>query len=356
MNHRDLAYWLLDHGGPIIRFRTLVDIFDEQDVGTVSRALREMTESPEVVKWLDLIESSLEFNDVHSGRQNAFENVVAKLVQFGWRAGLQPFDSKTLPFRVWLSENVDKEPIVAHEVFKRTLIASVLAHAGYQTVDAVQKQVLSRLNTVHQFAKESEFSQIYVDKSEYRGIPKGLASHDLVNPILYPEQQFALPWIHDIIAFSHLNIVVENNEFREKTEQVLEMVLTQEYQSLPWSYGIAKYGKRYYVLGWAVHLPGYSKTPEGRVFAEMLIVLEALACFTCVRKSPWFKNSMKYLDEFRTEDGTYSFPRTWLPEKRRGYWVGGEYMAFDERKGSKNAIEVESTFRMVNIKKRAGLF
>jgi uncharacterized protein YeaO (DUF488 family) len=235
MNHRDLAYWLLDNGGPIIRFRTLVDIFEEQDVGIVSRAMKEMVESPEVVKWLELIEPSLAFNDVHSGRQNAFENVVAKLVQLGWRAGLQPFDNKTLPFRVWLSESIDKEPEEAHEVFKRTVTASVLARAGYQTVEAVQKQVLSRLKTVHQFAKSPDFSNIFVDKSKYKGIPKGLVSHDLINPQLYPNQQLALPWIHDVYAFSHLSVVLKVDHYRKQAEEVLEMVLNPEYQELHWS-------------------------------------------------------------------------------------------------------------------------
>lgn len=356
MNHRDLAYWLLDNAGPIIRFRTIVDIFEEQDVGVVSRALKKMGERPEVVKWLGFIEHSLAFNDVHSGRLNSFENVMGKLVQFGMRAGLQPFDSKTLFYRVWLSENVDREPVAAHEVFKRTLIASVLARARYQTVEAVQKQVLSRLNTIHSFAKNPDFSQIFVDKSEYRGIPKGLLNHNLVDPQIYPNQQFTLPWIHDVYAFSHLNIVLESNQYREKVERIMEMVLTPEYQSLPWSYGIAKYGERYYVLGWAVQLPGYSESPEGRLFAEMLLVLDAFAPFACIRKSSWFKNSMEYLEKFRTEEGTYSFPRTWLPERKRGYWVGGEYMAYDERKRRANAIEIESTFRVLNIRKRAGLF
>jgi hypothetical protein len=143
-------------------------------------------------------------------------------------------------------------------------------------------------------------------------------------------------------------------EYHEKAERVLEMVLTPEYQSLPWSYGIAKYGKRYYVLGWAVHLPGYRKPPEKRPFAEMLLLMEGLAPFTCIRNSQWFQNSLEYLEEFRKEEGTYSFPRAWLPEKS-GYWVGGSCMAFDERSGKKNAIEVESTFRVLTIRKRAGL-
>ncbi len=177
----------------------------------------------------------------------------------------------------------------------------------------------------------------------------------MVNPELYPQQRFALPWVHDIYAFSHLNIVLEDDQHREKAEQILEMVLTPDYQNLPWSYGIAKYGKRYYVLGWAVHLPGYFEAPEGRGFAEMLLVLDTLAPFTCIRGSQWFQDSMKSLEEYRRDNGTYSFPRTWLPEKKRGYWVGGEYMAFDERKGKPNAIEVESTFRVLSIRKRAGL-
>lgn len=350
-----MAYWLLENGGPIIRFRTLVDIFEEQDVGTVSRALKEMVTSPEVVRWLDLFQQSLEFNDIHSSRPNAFENVVGKLVQLGWRAGLQPFDNKSLFYRVWLSENVDKAPVSPHEVFKRTLIASVLARAGYQTVEAVRSHVLSRLETVYQYALDPDLSKIFVDKSEYPGVPKDLQGHQLVDPQLYPDQQFALPWIHDVYAFSHLDMILLNEELREKAEKIVEMILTAEYQNLPWSYGIAKYGERYYVLGWAAHLPGYSKRTEGRIFAEMLLVLESLAPFTCIKRSKWFQQSMKYLEEFRTESGTYSFPRTWLPEKQRGYWIGGEYMAFDERKGRRNAIEVESTFRVLSIRRRVGL-
>ncbi|MFW9976187.1 MAG: hypothetical protein ACFFDQ_13030 [Candidatus Thorarchaeota archaeon] len=355
MNHRDLAYWLLDNGGPIIRFRTLVDIFEEQDVGIVSRALKDMMESSEVAKWLDLIEHRIELNDVHSSKPSAFENVIGKLVQLGWRAGLQPFDNKTLFFRVWLSENVDKEPVAAHEIFKRTLVASVLAHAGYHMVEAVRKQVLSRLNTIHNGTENLDLSQIYVDKSDYQGIPNELASHDLVDPQLYPGQQFALPWIHDIYAFGHLNLVLENGQHREKAEQILDMILTPKYQNLPRSYGIAKYGTRYYVLGWAAHLPGYSNAPEGKSFAEMLVALDALAPFTCIKKSPWFQNSMKFLETLRTESGIYAFPEEWLPERKKGYWIGGEYMAFDARRGQSNATELESTFHVLSIRKRAGL-
>ncbi|MHA3964108.1 MAG: hypothetical protein AM325_011290, partial [Candidatus Thorarchaeota archaeon SMTZ1-45] len=210
-------------------------------------------------------------------------------------------------------------------------------------------------NAIHTFASDPDFSQVYADRSEYLGIPEQLSSHNLIDPRLHPNQQFTLPWIHDVYAFGHLNIVLEIDQHHERAEQILEMVLTPEYQNLPWSYGIAKYGNQYYVLGWAAHLPGYSKAPEGRSFAEMLNLLEALAPFTCIRKSQWFQSSMKHLEKFRTEEGTYSFPETCLPEQKKGYWIRGEFMAFDERKTVNNAMVVESTFRVLSIRKRAGL-
>ena len=74
-----------------------------------------------------------------------------------------------------------------------------------------------------------------------------------------------------------------------------------------------------------------------------------------IKESQWFENSMKQIEEFRTEEGTYSFPEEWLSECGKGYWIGGEYMAFDARHGRANAIEVESTFRVLSIRKRAGL-
>ena len=353
MSHRNLTYWLLDNAGPIIRFRTIVDLFEEQDVGVVARALTEMEKDPEAVKWLNLLKPNLGFNEIHSSKQDAYENVMGKLVQLGWRAGLQPFDTKTLPFRVWLSENIDKPHIEPHSVFKKTVIASLLARAGYDMVETVEKQMVGRLNALYKFATFPDFSQIFVEKPDTKRMSE--TDHELVNPKLYPNQQFLLPWVHDAFAFSKIGSIMDQPEKRKMVESVMSMILSPEYQALPWSYGLAKYGNQYYAIGWAVHLPGYDTRSEERSFAEMLLMLEALAPFKSIQKSSWFKNSMKYLEEFRTDGGTYSFPKSWLSETKTGYWVGGVRMAYDSRSGRKNAIEVESTFRVLMIRKRAGM-
>lgn len=351
MDDYDLAHWLLQNAGPCIRFRTLVDILQEQDVGVVSRALDEMLHSPEILEWITRLILKFDIASLHSSRIDAFENVMGKLVQLGLRAGLQPFDNKTLPFRVWLSESVEEIKDTPHVVFLRTIVASFLAYAGYDTTSPVQTQMKQRLNTLYEFAKNPDFSRIFVDKSEYNDIPKGGGNYGLVNPILYQNQRFMLPWIHDIRGLVNCRFILENEVYRSKLDAIIEMILTPEYQSLPWSYGLAKYETGYYVLGWAAHLPGYISRPEEKDFAELLITLEFMAKIPKVRESPWFKDMMDYLETFKTDADTYKFPQSWLPEKKEGYWVGGLHMAFDERKRNPKSIECESTFRALLIKK-----
>jgi hypothetical protein len=353
MNSNNLAQWLLQNAGPSIRFRTMVEILQEQDIGLVSQALDELLDSPVVVEWTGRLTPRFDINSLHSGRPDAFENVVGKLAQLGLRAGLQPFDNKTLPFRVWLAEHVETYPDVPHAIFLRTIVASFLAFAGYGSTSPVKAQLMKRLETLYRFARQPDFSDMFIDKSEFKGIPKGSESHDLVNPELYPDQQFMLPWVHDIRGLSNCTEIMGTQNLRTKVDKIIEMILTSDYQNVPWSYGLAKYGQRYYVLGWAVHLPGFFSRPEGRSFAELLLTLEFMARFHAVQRSQWFLDSMEYLESFRTNHGTYSFPKNWLPEKKEGYWVGGLRMAFDDRRSYPKAIECESTFRMLKIKQIA---
>jgi hypothetical protein len=353
MDSFSLAQWLLQNAGPSIRFRTMVEIIQEQDVGLVSQALKELLESPDVVDWTNRLIPRFDINSLHSGKSDAFENVVGKLVQLGLRAGLQPFDNKTLPFRVWLTEHVETYPDVPHAVFLRTVVASFLAFAGYDSTSPVKTQLMKRLEILHRFARQPDFSNVFVDKSGFTGVPKGSENHELVNPDLYLDQQFMLPWIHDIRGLSNCEEIMSTPSLRTKMDKIIDMILTSEYQSLPQSYGLARYGNRYYVLGWAAHLPGYFSKPEERHFAELLLTLEFMARFPAAQESRWFLDSMEYLEGFRTKDRTYCFPANWLPEKEGGYWVGGLRMGFDDRRSYPKSIECESTFRMLKIKQIA---
>ncbi|MGY5853849.1 MAG: hypothetical protein RTU92_09805 [Candidatus Thorarchaeota archaeon] len=355
MSSDELMDWLCKIAGPSIRFRVLVDILNEQDVGVVSSALDDMIQSVPVHEWIERLKPNFEFNEIHSGNPEAYENVMGKLVMLGLRAGLQPFDNKTLPFRVWLTENTPST--APHSIFYQTIIASFLSYAGYGSTSPVANSLKGRLDALFTFARSTDFSTIYVDKSEYKGLPKSPSSqeHELVNPELYPDQQFVLPWIHDIRGIAFCNDFMENAPLRAKAETVVKMVLSEEYQEIPFSYGLAKYGERYYVIGWAVQLPGYRTLPEKQELAELILNLEMMARFDVARKSEWFKQSLEYLESFQTEHRTYQFPRSGLPEKNVGYWVGGLHMGLEENRKSKLATELESTFWVLWIKHLAGL-
>ncbi|MFX0041748.1 MAG: hypothetical protein ACFE8L_02445 [Candidatus Hodarchaeota archaeon] len=354
MDFVDLTDWLIRNAGPVIKYRTVVDLCDEQNVGIVEVLLKNLFASPLVKYWLSRLKSTIDLKQLHSSNPDAYENVMGKLVQLGMRAGLQPFDNKTLPFRIWLSDyNNYSAPL---SVFYQTIVASFLSYAGYGNITPVFSHLKKRLAALYSFARDPDFDSIYIDKTKVKGFPKGrhYDSHRLVNPELYPNKQFMLPWVHDIRGIASCREIMDDSLWREKAESVIEMILTQDYQNIPFSYGIADYGGKYYVIGWAVNLPGYYTKPTERNFAWLLRTMEYMARFEAGRKSSWFQKSLEYLEDFQTNDGIYFFPHAWLPEKNMGYWVHGAYMGLEENRRTKKTIEIESTFWILWIRHLAG--
>ncbi|MFX0054440.1 MAG: hypothetical protein ACFFAX_07880 [Promethearchaeota archaeon] len=333
--------WLLANSGPSIRFQTVVDLLQDQDVGRVSSVLADLLASPLVSEWISRLNPGLQMKQIHSSRPEAFENTMGKLGELGLRAGLQPFDSKTLPFRAWLTDTAEDEIENPFHVFSRAIVASFLSFTGYSSTEPVYDVLTERLEAIYSFAKSPDFADVYVGKRGDDG---------LVNPRLYPDQQFALPWIHDIRGFASSNQILSDSSLRQKTETVVSMVLRPEYQELQHGYGFMKYEDQGYKIGWSVHLPGFSSEPSDTSMPNILLILPIMAPFKTARSSEWFIRMMEKLEACKTEYDTYQFPRDWLPEKQEGYWVNGAYMALEENRRKSSAIESESTFRMFRIK------
>ncbi|MFQ5831538.1 MAG: hypothetical protein ACE5H4_02450 [Candidatus Thorarchaeota archaeon] len=354
MSSNELAQWLLDHAGPVIRFRTVVELIEEQDVNKVSQALDDFLESKIVMTWLERLNPSFEMKEIHSSSPAAFENVMGKLGQLGMRAGLQPFDGMTLPFRVWLSEGI--EPEIGHpfRVFLRTIVASFLAYTGYHDTRPVHDVLVKRLNLIHSFAESQILEKVYVDEKEF-SIPESMRRHKLVNPELYFGQKLILPWVHDLRAFASSKEILQSPEMKDKAERIAELVLSPEYQQLQPGYGLMKHGSRYYVIGWSVHLPNYFVSPQEETKPDLLLALEMMAPFEATKQSDWFRRVIDFLESHRTRRDTYLFPKSWMTEKKTGYWTNGAYMALEENRRRDLALECESTFRLLKIKQLAGL-
>ena len=75
-----------------------------------------------------------------------------------------------------------------------------------------------------------------------------------------------------------------------------------------------------------------------------------MAHFPESRDHPWFRKSIQYLENYKTQNGTYIFPKDFLTEtKARGYWIHGWRMGLGENRRSTHWVEIESTFWMFAI-------
>ena len=89
-----LIEWLFANAGPIIRWR-LVNDFALPLPGKEADALRQaVLDDKEVQRWL----ANLGGHTVHGSRDSDAENAMAKLVEYGLRAGIPEFDEKMLPY------------------------------------------------------------------------------------------------------------------------------------------------------------------------------------------------------------------------------------------------------------------
>jgi hypothetical protein len=148
--------------------------------------------------------------------------------------------------------------------------------------------------------------------------------------------------------------VLRNDETELRIDEVIAYILHPDYQALEEGYGVMRAGKRrYYSMGWSIHLPGYEKS--GSSLPEYMHVqrLELMAHFAVARQSQWFQDCVRHLAEFQTALGTYRFPGRYLREGTSGYWVTGAYMRLEENRRVRRSLELDSTFRMALIDKLA---
>jgi hypothetical protein len=353
IDQHDLAQieWLLARGGPVIRYRTARELIGNPPA-EIAEMADELLQSPSVKVWLDRLQSTKEFNDLHSSKVTAYENAMGKLIQLGCHSGMPAFDEKTKPFRVCLWDN-NASTDFYWTPFMRMVVGSFLCAAGYHQEPAIQAYARHRLETLWRFTREQDFD-IYTDRAQYPDIPKGFHDKPLVKPELYVGGEMQFPSIYDLYAMAHYPVDLRSEEFQQKINAVIEYVLHPSYQAFPEGYGLMRAGKRkYYAIGWSVHLPRYPNSPEKCNENRLIQRLVLMSNFPEARKHPWFTENVARLDDYRTDHGTYMFPRSYLQERPSGYWVTGAYMGLEENRRQKIAIELESSFWMLKIKKNA---
>ncbi|MBN1814643.1 MAG: hypothetical protein JXA14_22575 [Anaerolineae bacterium] len=353
MTDPEIVGWLLENGGPAIRYRAATELLGDPASADLERLAAALVESPLVRSWLERLIPETGPDQLHGSKPTAYENAMGKLTLLGCRSGMLPFDERVRPFRDWLARAMEDARGWSWQPFQRMIVGGFLAVAGYHDDQVVMQQMAHRLDVLYQFARQKDYD-IYVDRGAYSGIPAGFRDKPLVNPALYPGGEERFPSIYDIHALAHFS---GDGVAQRQIDIVIDYVLHPDYQAFPEGYGIMKAGKRkYYAIGWSVHLPGYFGFDHLSDWGARRLVQRVvlMAHFPMARAHRWFRESLSHLETYRAEQGTYVFPRPYLREDQSGYWVTGAYMGLEENRRSKQALELESTFWMLKIRRLIG--
>jgi hypothetical protein len=346
-----LTEWLLEHAGPTVRYRTAAELLDDPSAVDLERLERDLLASPLVKRWLPRLAAG----EFHSMKNTAFENAMNKLVDLGLRAGMKPLDHRAAHFRKWLTAEARRREHWGDKV----IAAAGLLRAGYPVEEPVTGFLRWRLDDLQKTCRKGAYD-IYLDEDGYADIPRSLRGKRFLKPEFATAGEVRLPWIHDMYWLAHFPADARDATTARKIAAIVRYVLDPGYQAIQDGYGwmsvaLPGQARHHYAIGWSAHLPDCGKPDLGhRQRARLVQRVELMAHFPAAWKMPLFQRGLAHLEAHRTERGTYLFSRDYLKEQLNGYWVTGACMGLEENRRPAGAIEVESTFRMLKIKRLMG--
>jgi len=333
----DLVSWLYDNSGPVIRFLLVREGMTDPDDGASEDALlAEMVEHPIVRKWLDLFGTG----SLHAGADNAVENVFGRLLEYGLRAGDPALDERVLPY---LSD------MVAETGSVDGLLLPFVVRAGYTDLEAVREAMIDRLAALDRGCSGSP-AELFLTPQEMAQVPTAWQDRPVFRPETNPcGIESAVPWIYDL----HLLAYVPSDVPRasETVDKALAFVMTEAFQAAPRGAVIWTPEKRVCHTCGILRLPGFFGFGETFASTGFIQAVEALSRIPLAARSPWMAASVEHLEGFRTDAGHYRFPSEYLLEKSGYYTYGGNGMGLGENRRRRIALELESTFRMLRLKR-----
>lgn len=334
--------YLYENAGPIIKNEAA------QALGDVSADIRKaVLKDPTAEYWLSCSQEFFKNQRVHDSFDTRLENWMHKLISFGINeaddARLKKVNAKVLEYII---KNVGNDKFF--DSISNVIAASYLACMGYED-DIVVKIINRRIDAVYEFAKNFDYD-IYSDKKDYPKVPKARDMHPLVAPALYESNMWRLPTVHDVFAFSNPpEKMREDKDAAGKIAMIIGYILNDEYQKLPWGYGLMLVSpNKYYSMGWSVKLSRYFGEDEQHKIDPIVWETELMSHFETARRSEWFKRRIKHLKSFEM-NGLYEFPTNYLTEGKDKYYVGGGHMGLGENRRKKDWQHIESTAWMVRI-------
>jgi len=327
MDEQHLIEWVSERCGPILRYRIARDLADDCAPATQERLLAGVLACDECRRWLDNLSAS---RSIHGGKDVNAENPLAKLLEYGLDRCVPEFNERV---QAVLNRGLG--------LWDAHVLAPFLVRAGYTDHEVVQTWLRERLDKLVETAQAGDFD-LYLSAEEAAHVPNAWRGRPIYKDKFGHEAGYAIPTCYDFGALAYWP--EPDARLMKKLEAVVAYLSDPRFQSTVGGYGWDRANRRCYAAG--------------RVFlacaepARMPLFVEWGARFASARKSDWFQRSLKCLEGWRTPRGTYSLPANLVAERSGYYIYGGLHMGLGEDRRNPQAIELESTFRMLSIKRR----
>jgi hypothetical protein len=336
----NLISFLLNQGGPILRWLTAAELAPDDLTIDREALYSDLLACAEVRRWVNLLGSG----PVHHSKDTSAENVLAKLGEYGLQSGLSDLDERAFPYCA-IGEG---QPY--HD--QALVLVPFLVRLGYANEPQVSSWMTRRIDVLNEQACRQDYD-LYMGEFERECLPPSQRQlHGGSKP--FYQRRFnnhwsvlGLPTCYDLYALAHLPIGDPLEQ--RKVESIVAYLLHPSFQNTPGGYIWNASLCRAYAAGrvFLACLPT-NEEPE-----KLVLFMEMLAHFKSGRASEWFRGGMAHLETFQTWRGTYNFPPEYLSEKSSYYLYAGMHMGLGEWPRQAQALELESTFRMLRLKKLA---
>jgi hypothetical protein len=317
-----------------------------------------ITENEEVKIWLSKLSDralSGDLSNIHGSHDYRYENITGKCFILGLNAKIAPFGIAMRYFINFLDGHIGKFPgdtltfgKMYHYRDGETVMACFMPFLGYTYEKSVRYVAEKRLNIVYNFAKQGRYN-LYRADLNYPGAKSDWKPY-ILDPELYRDGNIALPSIHDLILFAGMYGSFSEAE-KQKAETAVSWIFGKDY---------AKVHNRLYY--YAPDDPSYKakafnskvvlpdcNSAQPKDMPYLLFLCFILSHFETSRKSEWFAGAVHFLEQFRTQDGRYIFPKEIISEQKDRYVHDGGHMNVGESKKNKNYAEIISTYWMERI-------
>lgn len=340
----ELIPWLLAHGGPMIRFRTLTELCPSACPGEIREAAWQVERCDEVQSRMRYFRLAFKHTLIRGSSELGVCNLLLTLRWLGCRAGMRSLDAQVEPFLELM--RVPASMLRFGHPLDLPALGNCLAYAGYTREPAVRAWQKRRLNALYEFVSRGTYDP-YVEPPRSPRRPINHEQTPVIDPQLYADGELTIPMMFDLYGLAAYPPELIDGPTFEKIQAIVAYVMDPRYQHLRRWLGLVVTGsRRFNLAGEAAHLAGFTGEETTVRASRRLRHMAMVSSFPGAVGSRWYRDGLAELRAFRTPEGRYLFPLAYLPEERSGRFVEGTSMAVHPRPRNEAARERESTFYM----------